>query len=305
MISIIIPVYNNNKTLKELTERLVKSLNNNEFEIIYINDGSQDSSLNILKELSKECKQIKIISFSRNFGQHPAISAGFEHALGDKIVLMDADLQDKPENIPLLLNNLKNDLDIVYTIRKDKKISFFRNITSRLFHHFVSKQVGVKIPGDIGTFRLFTRKVLDALLKYNEVKILYGPLMYYVGFNCCYVEVNRDERPNEKSSYSFLKRLELAVNTIITYTDLPYRIFLYVGSIILFGSVFYMLLVMLQYLFMGKMLPGGMTIIIVMLSFMIGSIIFCLGILGIYLFHTFQEVLHRPRYLIDEIIDNK
>jgi len=305
MISIVIPVYNNVKTLKELTERIVNTLNKTPFEIIYINDGSTDGSLNLLKKLSKEYGQIKIISFSRNFGQHPAISAGFEHALGDKIILMDADLQDRPENIPLLLGKLRSNIDIVYTIRRDSNISFIRNITSNFFHSFVAKQVGVKIPKNIGTFRLFTRKVLDALLKYKEVKILYGPLMYYIGFNSFYVEVERDERPSEKSSYSFLKRLELGLNTVVTYTDLPYRIFSYIGIFLLFGSIFYTLTVMLQYLFWGRMLPSGMAIIIVMLSFMIGSIIFCMGILGIYLFRTFQEVLHRPRYLIDEIIDNR
>ncbi len=305
MISIIIPVLNNSKTLENLTERIANTLKNNKFEIIYINDGSTDNSLVILKELSKTYKQVRLINFSRNFGQHPAISAGFENARGDKIILMDADLQDRPEYIPKLLNYLKDGIDIVYTIRNDQKRLFIKDFTSDFFHNFIAKQVGVDIPKNIGTFRLFSRKVLDALLQYREVNILYGPLMYYIGFNHCYVKIDRDKRSGEKSSYSFFKRLELGMNTIITYSDLPYKIFVNSGLFIIFCSFIYALLILVQYVFYGRVLPDGITIIIFLLSLMLGSIIFCLGIIGIYLYRTFQEVLGRPKYLIDFIIENK
>ncbi|MBE3092246.1 MAG: glycosyltransferase family 2 protein [Actinobacteria bacterium] len=303
MLSIIIPVYNNSKTLRELNTRIVKSIKNEKFEIIYINDGSIDNSLSILKEIAKKNKNVRVFSFSRNFGQHPALSASFEKAKGDKIIFMDADLQDKPENIPLLLKHLKGNIDIVYTIRKDKKKSFIRDLTSNIFHQFVSRQVKMKVPKYVGTFRLFTRKVLEALLQYKEVNILYGPLMYYIGFNSCYIEIDRDERPYQKSSYSFSKRLKLAINTVITYTDLPYKIFSYIGLILLLGSILYVSVVIIQYIFFGISLPKGLTLIVVLLLFMFGSLVFCLGIVGIYLFRIFQEVLHRPRYLIDEVID--
>ena len=305
MISIIIPVYNNRSTLQELTDRIANTLSDKKHEIIYINDGSTDESLMILKEIAKKYKQVRVVAFSRNFGQHPAISAGFELARGEKIILMDADLQDRPENIPLLLNRLKNGIDIVYTVRQDKQKMFLRNITSNLFHYFLSRQSQVKMPRNIGTFSLFNRKVLDALLQYREVNILYGPLMYYIGFNCSYIEIERDASPDRKSSYSFLKRFELGLNTIITYTDLPHKVFSYTGLFILFSSIIYAAIVIVQYLFLGRILPSGLTIIIVLLLFMLGSIMFSIGILGIYLFRIFQEVLRRPRYLINEIIENK
>ncbi len=299
MISIIIPVFNNSKTLEKLSERIIHTLNDHELEIIYINDGSTDNSLIILKELHKKYNQIRIISFSRNFGQHPAISAGFENAKGEQIVLMDADLQDKPENIPKLIDNLKNNIDIVYTIRKDKKKSFIKDVTSNIFHNFTAKQVGVNVPKNIGTLRVFSRKVLNALLQYKEVNVLYGPLMYYIGFNHCYVEVDRDERPGEKSSYSFFKRLELGVNTLITYSDLPYRVFINIGVLIIIGSIVYATMLLVQYFFYGQMLPDGITIIIFILALMFGVIVFGLGIVGFYLYRSFQEVLRRPKYLVD------
>jgi len=303
MISIIVPVYNNSGTLQELTDRITGTLRDKKYEIVYINDGSTDGSLIVLKDIARKYSQVRVINLSRNFGQHPAISAGFEHARGEKIILMDADLQDKPENIPLLLDNLKEDIDIVYTIRRDKRKKLFRDFTSNLFHYLISKQVRVDIPKNIGTFRLLNRRTLDALLQYREVNVLYGPLMYYIGFNCRYIEIERDEYPNQKSSYSFFKRFELGLNTIVTYTDLPYKVFFYAGFFILFFSMAYAVLIIAQYFFMGRLLPGGITIIIVILLFTLGSIIFSIGILGIYLFRIFQEVLRRPKYLIREIIE--
>jgi polyisoprenyl-phosphate glycosyltransferase len=305
MISIIIPVYNNSSTLHELAMRITLTLKNEKYEIIFINDGSVDDSREILKGIVKEFRQVRVISFSRNFGQHPAISAGFERARGDKIILMDADLQDRPENIPLLIDNLKGNIDIVYTIRHDKQKMFFRDMTSNFFHYLMAKQIRTKMPRNIGTFSLFSRKVLEAILQYKEVNILFGPLLYSVGFQYCCVPIERDQRLNSKSSYSFIKRLELGVNSIISYTDLPYKIFSCIGIIFLFGSLIYTILILLQYLFFGRILPDGTTIIILLILITIGSIISCLGILGIYLVRVFQEVLHRPRYLIDEIIENE
>lgn len=304
MISIVIPVFNNNETLQELTARIAHALTGSDYEVLYIDDGSTDGSLQTLKSLANEHGRIRIISFSRNFGQHPAISAGFEHAQGDKIILMDADLQDRPENIPLLLRHMRDGIEIVHTVRIDTQKRVVRDATSNFFHRFLSRQLRVGLPPNIGTFTLFSRKVLLAMLRYREVNIMYGALLYSLGFKRCFVEVQRDERTGLKSSYNFSKRLELALNTLITYTNLPYVIFSYTGLILLFCSVLYALLVIVQYMFLGRSLPGGLTIIVVLLSFTLGSLIFSIGILGSYLYRIFQEVLRRPRYLIDEMIGN-
>ncbi len=305
MISIIVPVYNNSTTITELTERIHNVLDHESYEIIFINDGSRDTSLQVLRNIAKEYTQVNVISFSRNFGQHSAICAGFEHAKGDVIVLMDADLQDRPENIPQLLEHLANEVDVVYSIKKESEQSIVTKITSRFYHYIFSKIVNVNVPRNIGTFRAFNRKVLNALLKYEEVDILYGPLMFYVGYKCRFVEVDRDLRSDGDSSYTFQKRLILALRSLITYTNVPYVIFSILGTALLVFSLLYGVIVFLQYLFIGKQLPAGLTLIVVYLSFLTGSLMLFLGILGAYIYRIFQQVLRRPRYLVDEIIDNR
>jgi len=300
LISVVIPVYNNEKTLMELAMRLFSVLKDRPYELLFINDGSRDRSLEVLKELTLKYSQVRVISFSRNFGQHPAISAGFEYARGDILVLMDADLQDRPENLPLLLGALSPDVDIVYSLRKDHEKEYFKNLTSNAFHAFVARQIGVTIPQNIGTYRVFRRKVLEAMLKYHEVNILYGPLMYSIGFSHTYVEIERDERSGSRCSYTFLKRMSLAINTVVSYTDSPCRVLLWIGASTSLLSMAYAVLASVQYFIGGQHLPTGLTLVVVLLSALLGIVIFGIGILGIYLFRTFQEVLRRPRYLVGE-----
>ncbi len=303
MISIVIPVYNNGDTVEDLSRLIDTVLSSQPHETIFVNDGSSDSSADKLRSLARESSHVKVLRFSRNFGQHPAISAGFEAATGDYIVLMDADLQDRPQDIPMMIEKLSGGFDVVYTIKKARHGGLSSRLSS-LFYHFVfSKIVGARVPPNIGTLRAFTRKVRDALLLYRERNILYGPLMFYMGFRSTFVEVVHDERRSGQSSYSFRKRVLLAVNSLISYTDIPHRLSIYTGTVLFIGSVAYGLIILGQYAFHGRDLPAGITLIVLVLTIMLGSLMISLGIIGSYLFRVYQEVLDRPRYLVSERIN--
>jgi len=305
-ISVVIPVYNNSGSLRELTARLVEVLAgcSNNYEIIFVNDGSRDSSLSLLKTLAAETSTVRVINLSRNFGQHPAICAGFEHCSGEICILMDADLQDRPENIVDLVQKLHSEeADIAYSIKQSSDKKLTSRLTSMLYHYVFGYIVKTKVPLNIGTFRAFNRKFLDAMLKFREVNILYGPLMFFIGFKSCFVELPYQERSQGKSSYTFRKRLQLAINSLISYTEVPYKLSMLFGVTLMFGSMVYGFIVTLQFLLHGSNLPSGTTLILLVLCLTLGGIMTILGVIGTYLFRVYQEVLHRPRYLVEEMIN--
>lgn len=300
--SILVPVYNNETTIDALVERLRASLAGVHYEAVIVDDGSRDSSLQRLKAQAAADSRLKIISFSRNFGQHPAIAAALDHARGDILVLMDADLEDQPENIPLLVRTLEEQsCDIVYTVKLDPSVTT-RSLSSDAYHQVFSRTVGVELPRHLGTFRAFTRKVRDALRSFPERDVLYGPLMFYVGFRYAIVPVQRGVRPG-RSSYSLAKRLRMAVNSLLTYSDLAPKLFAITGGAMIVMPLLYGIVVLMQYLFAGRTLPAGLTIVVLLLAFLGGMIMLALGVIGVYIFRIFQEVLARPRYLIDETVN--
>lgn len=305
-ISIVIPVYNNSADLPELSLRLVNSLSINfdSYEVIFVNDGSIDGSLQCLKNLARDNCNLKVLNLSRNFGQHPAICAGFEHANGDYVVLMDADLQDSPEDIIKLYDKLFiEQCDVVYTIKTSKDKGFSSRVTSGLYHYIFSKIIGSNVPLNIGTFRLFNKHFLNEIKKYKEYNILYGPLMFFMGFKSAFITIEHAERKHGKSSYTFSKRLKLAVNSLISYTDIPHKLSVYFGATVLLVSGLYGLAVLSQYLFFGSSLPSGATLIVFILSIMLGCFMLFLGIIGSYVFRVYQEVMERPRYHLQEKIN--
>jgi len=297
MLSILIPVYNNEDTLPELAARIAAALPELEYEIVFVNDGSSDRSAEVLRSLASRDTRHKVILLSRNFGQHPAISAALEHAHGDAFVLMDADLQDRPEDIPVLLAPLAQGNEVVYSIMRNEDHRPQR-LTSALFHYVFSRIVGVQVPPEIGTFRAFTARVRDALLRFSERRVLYGPLMFYIGFRSTLVEVQRIQRPGQRSSYTFGKRLSLALNALISYTDLPHRALVYLGALLVVGSLLYGMATIAGYFWFGLALPQGLNLIVLLLILVLGSLMASVGVLGAYLFRVYEEVLRRPRYLV-------
>lgn len=299
LVSVLIPVYNNEATLRPLAARLAAALSGQAYELVFVNDGSRDGSWPILRDLAAVDPRVKVIGFSRNFGQHPAIAAALDYASGDVLVLMDADLEDQPESIPALVRALdERGVDIVYTT-KDGQTVTPRSITSDLYHRAIASSVGVELPRQLGTFRIFTRKVRDALRQFPERHVVYGPLMFYVGFQYVIVPVSRGYRSGP-SSYSFGRRWRLAVNSLVTYSDLPPKLFGIIGAAMVALPLLYSALIVLQYFLWGRSLPQGLTVVVLLLTGLGGMIMLALSVLGVYIFRIFQEVLARPRYLIDE-----
>lgn len=302
-ISVVIPVYNNEGALVELASRLLSSLSNlvNHFEVIFVDDGSLDKSAAVLRDIALQHSQVKVVFLSRNFGQHPAISAGFDHARGDVIVLMDADLEDRPEDISLFVSAIReNKVDVVYCVKKNLGDAKRNRLTSKLYHYVFSRLIARKIPANIGTFRAFNRKFLMALRQFKEANVLYGPLMFYMGFESTFIEVDYSSTDNARSSYTFSKRLKLATDSLISYTDIPHRVSLFMGAVLFVGSFLYSIIILLQYLAFGVSLPSGSTLILLVLVLTLGSLMIFLGVIGNYIFRVYQEVLGRPRYLITE-----
>jgi glycosyltransferase involved in cell wall biosynthesis len=305
-LSVVIPVFNNSETLNLLYQRLCGAFSNYnlEYEIIFINDGSKDNSFQILTEIAEQNLNVKVLSLSKNYGQHPAICAGFEVVRGEYIVLMDADLQDNPDDIVLLLENIQaKDVDILYTIRTSNCNNQSTRITSKIYHFIFSKIVRAYVPNNIGTFRIFNKKFLKAILKFKEQDILYGPLMFYMGYKTDFIKLSYIESNEKKSGYSFSKRVSLAVNSLISYTDIPIKFFLSLGSGFLILSIIYLLIIVIQYYSEGANLPNGLTLIIILMSMGFGCMMVSIGIIGIYLFRVYQSVLNRPRYLIQQTIN--
>lgn len=302
--SILIPVYNNAPYLVELVGRLHNALDGQHartFEVVFVNDGSHDDSWQVICDLAATDPRIKALQLSRNFGQHAAISAALEHAAGDVYVLMDADLQDRPEMVPALLDKLDaGNHDIVYTLKVGGNEGWLKRSTSHAFHSFVGKSTRTDTVANIGTFRAFNHKIATALLQYRERAIVYGPLMHTLGYDVAFVPVDRDDRVGSRSSYSFRKRVALAFQSIVSYSTLPQSVLLWTGGIICTATFVYLAVVVAQRLLGLQFLAEGLTLLTALLLFFIGVVMFSLGILGWYLFLIYREVLFRPRYHIQQ-----
>lgn len=306
LLSILVPVYNNAPYLKELYARIAQTMDGERipFELLLVNDGSRDDSWQIIAALAEADQRVKALCLSRNFGQHAAISAALENAKGEVCVLMDADLQDRPEYIPALLKELETTgNDITYTTKVGGDDGLLRGFTSAAFHSAIGRITGSSTTRNIGTFRAFNRKVASALLLYGERAVVYGPLMHTMGFKYSAIEVPRDPRIGSGSSYSFARRLALAAQSLVSYSTLPQRLFYWIGGSVSAASLCYLLVVLLQYVFGSASLPRGLTLIAVLLLLLIGLMMLGMGVLASYLFMIFREVLHRPRYHVQQSIN--
>jgi glycosyltransferase involved in cell wall biosynthesis len=299
-ISVILPVYRTAAFLPELCRRLHKTLAScsGNYELLLIDDGSPDDAWNVILQLASADPHVKALRLSRNFGQHPAIAAGIDRARGDYIVLMDTDLQDRPEDIPSFLREFRDGIEIVYSTKKGEDERFLLWVTSRLFHRVFSAITRTQVPPNIGTFRMFTRRFLSVLKEFPERNVLYGPLMFFTGFHYATITVHHEKGALRGSAYTFRKRLSLAVDSLISYTDLPHRLLTMGGGLIMVGSALLVIVLLAAYLLLGTAAPPGLTLVSLLITFTLGAMMFGLGIIGTYVFRIFQEVLRRPRYLV-------
>ncbi len=303
-LSVILPVFNNALTLRQLVEGLHFFCGKitSDFELIFVDDGSTDDSLRVLQGLVKDYPEMTIVALTRNFGQHSAISAGFDWARGEILVLMDADLQESPGVIPELVRCLsETGSEIVFTTRKTVTGEARQRHTSAAYFWVFEKFAKTQVPRSVGTQRAFTKKVLMDLQRYGEANPLYGPLMHYMGHQYHVIEVPHADRPSGKSGYTLAKRLSIAANSLISFSSFPHKVALGFGVLVSLGSLLYATVVVLQVIFFSTSLPGGTTLIVTLIAFLGGTLSAMIGMIGIYVFRVYQEVLQRPRYLVRQV----
>lgn len=298
-ISVIVPVYNNESSLPELHRRLTAVLSGTgmPYEVVFVDDGSKDRSGEILGGLAAAGPSTLVVSFSRNFGQHPAIHAGMSAARGSVIVLMDADLEDSPEDIPVLLAPMIEDptLEIVFSTFDDPE-GPRKRLSSAIFHRVFSRLSRTRVPRNLGTFRAFSAKVRDALLEYPERSAVYGPLMSQIGFSSVTVEVSRSAPVGRATSYNLRKRVSLAVSSLIYYGSALPTLVLTAGTALVVLSSGYLAVVVGAYALGQRALPAGTVLLLSVSLLTSGVLMLSVGVLTIYAYQIFKEVLGRPRY---------
>ncbi|MDA8082857.1 MAG: glycosyltransferase family 2 protein [Nitrospiraceae bacterium] len=308
MFSIIVPVYNEEENIPELCRRLTSVMealcavatgSPDRYEVILVDDGSRDQTWPLIEEFHRKDKRIKGVSFSRNFGHHIAITAGLDHAKGQTIVLMDGDLQDRPEEIPGLWQRLQEGYDLIYGIRKVKKDTIAKRLNSFLFWWFLNRFSGVAIPRDQTLLRIFDRKILEVLTSMRERSRFIHGMMAWTGFRIALHEVEHAPRARGVSKYNMIKLFRLAFNAITSFSTFPLRLATYLGLMSSGVGFFYALYFVYKKIFMDIPVPGfASTIVAVMV--MGGVQLLMLGIIGEYLGRVYQEVQARPIYVLKE-----
>ena len=305
-ISVVIPVYGCKECLFQLYERLVASLEKivESFEIIFVNDACPQNSWEVISEIARKDNRIVGINLSRNFGQIRAITAGLENSIGNYIVVMDCDLQDRPESIEILYNKLKEGYDVVFAKRIKRKHSFFNRQLSKLFYAIYSSLTGLKVDEDLCNFSINSRKVINNYLLLREQNRSFTLFIKWTGFNQTSVEIEGAERAEGKTSYNIIKKIKLALKIITAQSNNPLMFFVGFGFIISLISFVGIIYLILRY-FISGIGVAGWTSTIVLILFIGGIILINLGIIGLYVGYIFNEIKKRPLYIVDEKINSK
>lgn len=299
LISVVIPVYKAEGCLHELYRRLVAALEgiSPEFEIILVEDCGGDRSWEIIQELACRDQRVKGIQFSRNFGQHYGITAGIDHSSGEWVVVMDCDLQDRPEEIRRLYQKACEGHDIVLARRGRRKHAISKRLTSWLFYRLFRYLSGIDYDGEVGNFRIMSRDVADSFKAMREQARFFGGLVNWLGFPTTSIPVEHAERYEGESTYNYGKLIKLAVEAVIAYSDKPLRLAVKVGFLMSALAFIYGLSIVYRVIWIGIPVMGWGSII-VSIYFTAGIIIAILGIIGIYLGKTFDETKKRPLYVV-------
>lgn len=304
LLTIIVPVHNEEKNISPLLERLKPITKNYKYELIFVDDGSKDNTLAKLKKASLTNKNIKILSFTRNFGHQTALSCGYEYAKGDCVVTIDADLQDPPEIIPALVNKWQQGAEIVYAKRRKRQDSFFKKITAHLFYRLINFLSDTPIPTDIGDFRLHDKKVNNYLKHLPEHNKFLRGLVAWPGFKEAQVEFDRDKRFAGNTHYTLSKMLNFAFDGITSFSTKPLRIAIYIGFFISFLGMFGIIYAVYRRLFLPhEYWVTGWTTLVVAILFIGGTQLVTIGIIGEYIGKIYREVQNRPQYLLKEKIN--
>jgi len=307
-ISIVVPLYNEEKNIRLMHDRLVSSILkiSSNFEIIYVNDGSNDNSFLELLKLSDEDERVKYINFSRNFGHQIAVTAGLDYSKGAAVVIIDGDLQDPPEVIPEMYAMYKEGFEVVYGQRLIRKgESFFKKITAKYFYRILKKITNINIPVDTGDFRLIDRKIVNDLKNMPEQnKFLRGQIAW-LGYRQTSIFFERDERKFGETGYPFSKMLKFALDGITGFSDIPLQFVTKTGIFISFISFLVILYAIFSHFILERTITGWTSLIIS--SMFIGGVqLISVGIIGEYISRINKNVQNRPLYIVSETnVENK
>ena len=309
-ISVVIPMYCEEEVVDICYKRVVNNLkklsDKYNYEIIFINDGSKDSTLEILKKIASNDDNVKIISFSRNFGHQAAVTAGIRNVTGDAIIIMDADLQDPPELFEGMIEKWEEGYEVVYGKRKTREgESIFKLLTAKAFYNTLNKLSEIEIPKDTGDFRLVDRKVIDVIASLPEHNKFLRGLFSWVGFNQYAYEYNRVNRVAGKTKYPFKKMFKLATDGILSFSAKPLKVVGAIGFFSVIVSIAILVYSIVSFVFKLNSLTPGWTSIMCTMTFIGGIILISLGMIGEYIARIYEESLGRPEYIIDELINFK
>jgi len=299
-VSLVIPVFNESGNLMPVMNKLHELFSDDyHYEVIFVDDGSTDDTMEQLRRLSAQDKQVFYISFSRNFGHQNALKAGLDKATGDCVITLDGDLQHPPSLIPKMLAIWEQDFDIVYTRRRDdKRLSLIKRYTSVWYGKMLKFLSGMPIERGVADFRLLDRKVVNVLLNFHEPDIFLRGAIYWIGFRKQAIDYSPEPRFSGQTKYSPAKMLQLALKGITSFSVRPLYVSIFLGSLFMFVSLLYLIYV-IWCVAVGQAVTGWASTIISIL-FIGGINLFMLGIIGIYISKIFIQTKYRPAYIIRE-----
>jgi len=299
LLSVVAPIYNEQELVEEFVDRTRAAVADFEYELVLVNDGSADESGEILNRLARNDPRIRVIHLSRNFGHQAALTAGLEHAAGDAVAMIDADLQDPPELIPDMVARWSRGADVVYAVRQQREgETAFKLATAKWFYKLFDKLAQVDLEPNSGDFRLLDRAALDALLTMTERSRFLRGMTVWVGFNQTAVSYERDARAAGETKYTLRRMLRFSLDAITSFSHLPLQLATYVGMLSA-GVAFIAIPVVVLLRVFGSYLPGfgSITIAILLLG---GIQLIALGLIGEYVGRIYDEVKHRPLYIVRE-----
>ena len=304
-ISIIVSVYNEEEVLFEFYRETIKVLLliDNPYEIIFVNDGSMDGSRSILFKIAKDDENVKVVHFSRNFGHEAAMIAGIDHAEGDYLVCMDADLQHPPTLLPEIIRRFEAGFDIINMVRTvNKSAGIIKNITSSAFYKIINRLSDMKLVSNASDFFGISKRVADVLRNsYREKTRFLRGYVQNVGFNTTNIDYEAGKRFAGESKYSIKKLFRFSINTIMTFSNLPLKLGMYAGGMAAFLAIIMMIYTVISFLRVGT--PSGYATIICLICFMFSVLFFIVGIIGEYLGLILAEIKDRPIYIVEEKIN--
>ncbi|MCL2323363.1 MAG: glycosyltransferase family 2 protein [Oscillospiraceae bacterium] len=304
-VSVVIPCYNEEKVIRSTFEKLYEVLNEYckekgyEYELIFVNDGSKDATLNILKGLEEKYDVVRYVSFSRNFGKEAGMYAGLKYSSGDAVVIIDADLQHPPELIPKLIESFKEGYDQVIARRNRKGDSKFKSSLSKLYYKIVNNMIDVKLTDGSGDFRILSRKAVDAVLSLPENNRFSKGIFSWIGFNEKTIDYDNQLRAEGESKWTLKSLIQYGFDGILSFNNKPLRIIIYIGFIIMLLSLVYVIWTFVRILIHGIDVPGYFTLITAIL--IIGGLqLVALGIIGEYIGRIYYEVKKRPHFIVED-----